>query len=332
LRKLTPSLVAAACAVGLAVAGGLAAATSVRVAMVLPGPINDRGFNQTGYDGLKQCGALGLKTAYSEKTPVPQYVRTYTTLARQNDVVIGHGFEFGDIAKRVAPQFPDVKFIVTSNPLKPPAKNIEHLMANSVQGAFLAGAAAGMATKSNKLGGIFGFKFPVLAAQAAAFEAGARYVNPKITFKAVYLGTFDDVAKGKEAAQSLADSGVDVIYHIADAAGVGVINGAQAAGVKVVGWGIDQNSLAPKTVIASQIVDQARQIKLACADLKAGRFEGGQVKVDGLRDGVVGLSRLYNMPASAKARIAKVRAAILSGKAKVPSVGGGIPGSGPKAG
>jgi len=300
--------------------------------MVLPGPINDKGFNQSGYEGLKECEKAGAEITYQEKTPVPDFVKAFETLAQSNDLVIGHGFEFGEIAAKVAPDYPDTDFAVTSNPLKPTDPNTQHIMPNSTQGAYLAGVAAGMTTETNKLGGIAGFDFPVLQAQMDAFLAGAKSVNPKATLKTVYLGTFDDVAKGKEAARSQAASGIDVIYHIADAAGVGVIDGATAEGIKVVGWGVDQSALAPETVIASQIVDQAKMIGESCKTLIDGNFEGGTLVVDGLQSGVVGLTAVKNAPADAQAAVDKAREEVINGTAKVPSIGGGIPGSGEGSG
>jgi len=339
LRAAAVALVALTAVTGFAACGddGEAGASgtapsALKVAMVLPGAINDKGFNQTGYDGLKACEADGASVAFSEKTAVPDFTKTFESFARDNDVVIGHGFEFGEIAAEVADDFPDVTFAVTSNPLTPEASNVVHLMPNSTQGAFLAGVAAASSSKTGKLGGIAGFDFPVLQAQMKAFEAGAKYVDPAVTVKVVYLGTFDDVSKGREAAQGMAASGIDVIYHIADAAGVGIINGAKASKIKVVGWGIDQNSLAPDTVIASQIVDQAKMIQKFCAEAAAGPVEGGRVITDGLQSGVIDLTKVYNEPAAVQAKVDEVREAIIAGDVEVPSIGGDIPGSGPDAG
>jgi basic membrane protein A len=309
-----------------------ASGETVKVGMILPGPINDRGFNQTGYEGLEQCEQAGAKTSYQETVPVPEFDRTYETLSSSNDVVIGHGFEFGEVAAKIAPDFPDIKYIVTSNPLQPSADNVQHLMPNSTQGAYLAGVVAGMATKSNKLGAIMGFEYPVLAAQAKGFEAGAKSVNPDVSVEVVYLGTFDDVAKGKEAARSQAADGIDVIYHIADAAGAGVIEGAAEEGIYVVGWGVDQNDLAPETVIASQIVDQAKMIGLACEEIINGEFRGGELVVDGLQSGVIDISPVYNLPDEVQTKVDEVKEAIIAGDVDVPSIGGDIPGSGPDAG
>ena len=50
-------------------------------------------------------------------------------------------------------------------------------------------------------------------------------------------------------------------------------------GVYAIGWGVDQNEIAPETVIASQIVDQARMIGLACEQAINDEFEGGTLVV-----------------------------------------------------
>lgn len=332
-------IVVAVCSVlalGVAACGsddsGDSGSSDVKVAMVLPGPINDEGFNQSGYDGLKECEADGATTTFQEKTPVPDFVKTFETLAQDNDLVIGHGFEFGEIAAEVAGEYPDTDFLVTSNPLEPTDPNVQHVMPNSTQGAYLAGVAAGKSTKSNKIGGIAGFDFPVLETQMAAVEAGAKSVNPDASMKVVYMGTFDDVAKGKEAARSQAASGIDVIYHIADAAGVGVIDGAEEEGIKAIGWGVDQQDLAPKTIIASQIVDQAKMIGESCQSLIDGNFEGGTLVVDGLQSGVIGLTKVTNEPPDVQEAVDAAEQGILDGTEDVPSVGGDIPATGSESG
>lgn len=334
MAAITTAFAAAGCGASGDDAGtsGGSDSAATKVAMAFPGPINDKGYNQTGYEGLQQCGKAGLKTSYVEKVAVPDFVKTFETAARGNDIVIGHGFEFGEIAGQVAPEFSDVKFVVTANPLAPKDKNVLHMTLNSTQGAFLAGALAGLTTESGKAGGIAGYDFPVLKAQMAAFKAGLAETNPSASFKVVYLGTMDDVAKGKEAARSMAASGVDVVYHIADAAGVGVINGADAAGIKAIGWGFDQNAIAPKTVIGSQLANMSDQIGRACKAIADGTFEGGTVEVDGLKSGLTGLSPLYNVPDTVQPKLDALKQRIIDGDLEVPSIGGDIPGSGPQAG
>ena len=339
LKGLSALGLAAIAAVGVTACGSSSSssssstdAKSVKVAMEMPGPINDKGFNASGYAGLMNCKKQGATTTFAEKVAAPDQERTMEQLAQNNNVVIGHGFEFGDPATKLAPKYPDVKFIITSNPIPPKAKNQVNVMPNSTQAAYLAGVAAGKATKTNKIGGIAGFDFPVLKSQMEALAAGAKSVNPNVTTKIVYLGTFDDVAKGKEAAQSMAASGIDVVYHIADAAGIGIINGAKAAGIKAIGWGYDQNAIAPSTVIASQIVKTDEMIGNQCKAVIAGTFEGGKVVVNGLKSGIVGLTKVYNEPADVQQAVDAATKAIEDGSATgVPEIAPGIPSTGPSS-
>ena len=300
-----------------------------KVAIVLPGPINDKGFNETGYDGLQDCKKAGAETSYAEKVPPAQFVSTMKAFAAKNDLVIGHGIEFGKPVSEVAPEFADTDFTVTSSTEKQEAKNALGVSTNNTQGAYLAGVVAGLATKSNKIAAVAGLSF--LKPQMEAYEQGAKSVNPKVETKVVYLGTFEDVARGREAAQGLASDGYDVVFHIADAAGVGVINGAQASGIKAIGWGKDQHSLAPSTVIASEIVNQAAEIGKVCEEVIDGSFKGG-LQLDGLHSGLVGISKLYGLPASATTKVEEVKKGIEEGSITPPELAPGVPSSGPEAG
>ena len=305
-----------AVAAALLLVTGLAGATSaqddqLKVALVLPGSASDKGFNQSAFEALADIESqFGAQTAYTENTPVPEFEQAYRDYAGQGyDVIIGQGFEFGDIAKAVAPDFPDAKFIVTNNP-DVAGPNMEGIQPQSHQSAYLAGVAAAMASQSGKIGGIAGLEFPVIVAQMEAFKAGAQSVNPQADVRLAYLGTFDDVAKGKETAAAMVSDGVDVIYHIADAAGVGVIQGAAEGGAKAIGWGKDQTDIAPDAVLTSQIVDQREMIVEAIGSIVDGTFAGAPVFY-GLDTPVTGLAPIRAVDeakaAEIEAKVAEIR-------------------------
>ena len=84
---------------------GLAPAQeSIRVAIVMPGNITDKSWNQSGYEGLMRAkDELGIEVAYSEKVAQPDQAEAMADYARRGyDVVIGHGGEFQEAANRVA--------------------------------------------------------------------------------------------------------------------------------------------------------------------------------------------------------------------------------------
>ena len=107
------------------------------------------------------------------------------------------------------------------------------------------GVLAARMSETGKIGGIAGFDFPIIVSQMESYRLGAESVNPDIEVTTVYIGSFEDVATAKEAAFAQFSAGVDVIFHIADAAGIGVVQAAEEEGVWAIGWGLDQNSIAP---------------------------------------------------------------------------------------
>jgi basic membrane protein A and related proteins len=295
-----------------------AGAKKLRVAMVFPGSISDKGFNQGGYDGLVMVrDKLGAEIKFSENTPVANYVQVYRDFADQGfDVVIGHGTEFGDIALKVAPSYPKVKFIVDSNP-DVHAANVSGIMGKSWESAYLCGVLAGYMTKTGKIGGVVGFDFPVLVAQMEAYKAGARSVRPDIKGTIVYMGSFEDVAKAKEATLAQASAGVDVVFHIADAAAVGVMQAAVEKNIMVIGWGLDQNAMAPKNVIASMISDNGSLIYQDVKQVIDGTWKGEET-LFGLESGIVGMSDYHGLvSADIAAKVDQVKKDIISGKVKV---------------
>ena len=295
----------------------------IRVALVLPGSANDKGFNQLAFEALALLEEeFGATTAYTENTPVPEFVKAYEDYAESYDIVIGQGFEFGEIAAEVAPNYPDVIFLVTNNPSLS-GDNMQGLQPASQDAAYLAGIAAAMTSESGKVGGIFGFEFPVIVALPPAFRLGALSVNPDIEVTLTYMGTFDDVEKGKETARAMISGGVDVVYHISDAAGIGVIQAAREEGVYAIGWGGDQYEVAPEAVVTSQIVDQSILVVEAVRPVVDGTFSGQQ-RFFSLNTDVLGLSPIRvvddALAAEIQTAVDEATAAILDGSLDVPFI------------
>lgn len=296
-------------------------AKQLRVAAVFPGSISDQGFNQAGYQGLLMIrDQLGAEIAYSENTPVAEFVQVYRQFADQGyDVIIGHGFEFGDVALEVAPDYPEIKFIVDSNPVVS-AENVAGITGQTWEATYLLGVLAANMSETGKIGGIAGFDFPIIVAQMEAYRLGAESVNPDIEVTNVYIGTFEDVAKAKEAAFAQFDAGVDVIFHIADAAGIGVIQAAQERGVYAIGWGLDQHDVAPDTVLSSLLFSGGELLLQDVKRVQEGTWTG-EVRLYGLETGVVGIAPFYDLvPEDVATQVEQARQDILSGKIEVPYI------------
>lgn len=265
----------------------------LKVAMVLHGAINDAGWNESAYKGLKLAEEkLGVVIAYSEGVPIPDIEAVMASYAsRGYGLVIGHGFEFLDPAKRAAANFPDTQFAVV-NGTEGQAPNLSSFRFKTAQTGFIVGMMAGLLTKSNKVGLIAGDKYPHMEIAAKNFKVGAQYVNPECEARSVYVGSWTDIAKGKEMALAMIDTGFDVISGNADQVNLGIIEAAKSRGIKALGYISDQYSIAPDTIFVSVIQSVESMVatiieKVIKGDLKPEFYELG------MEEGVIGLSDFH---------------------------------------
>jgi basic membrane protein A len=201
-------------------AGGTASPQSdMKVALLTPGDINDQGWNQLANDGLKEVQKeTGAQTKHQWTQTAADHKPALRDFANQKfDVVICHGFEYGERVKAIAPKYPDTKFVVVAGDVKQDP-NVATIVPKLEEATYLLGMAAGGMTKSNVIGAIGGMKLPVIASTFKAFEDGAKAVNPKVRVLINYVGNFEDQNKAKESAKAMITQGADVLLHNADQA------------------------------------------------------------------------------------------------------------------
>jgi basic membrane protein A len=295
--------------------------TPVKVALVMPGSIADQGYNAAAYAGLVAIEEdLGAEVAYTEMVPIAEYEEAFRNYAAEGyDIVIGHGFEFGDPIEVVAPEFPDTKFLVVNGIVA--GENYASLLHQNHQTAYVCGYIAARMSETGKLAAIGGFAYPVIIEQLEAYRLGAESVDPNIEVTIAYLDTWDDIALGKEAALAQISAGADCIFHVADAAGIGVIQACEEQGVWAIGFAYDQNELAPDTVITSTIIDYARMMTQAVEDIQDGTFEFDTIHLYGLDTGVIRVADYHGLvPDDIAAEAADVQQKIIDGEIEVPQI------------
>ena len=288
--------------------------TAFHVALLTPGPISDQSWNGGAYQGLMRIrDSLGAQVSHVQtRTPADfeENFREYG--ARGFDLVFGHGFEFQDAAKRVAPQFPGTMYVTTSGNTSGP--NIAGIMFSFSDASYLAGILAADLSKSGILGVIGGTELPPVKESFVAFEAGAKSVNPNVRVLTAFVGNWDDVSAGKEQALAQIARGADVIFQNADAAGLGVFQAARdRRNVYVIGSNADQNSVAPEVTLGSVVIDLPRAFADVAREVKAGNFEARVVTFDARSDVV----RLVLNPALASTIPSRTRARLDSMNARI---------------
>jgi simple sugar transport system substrate-binding protein len=110
------------------------------------------------------------------------------------------------------------------------------------------GIAAGLSTKSNKIGYIAAKPISLVLRNVNSFMLGARKVNPNATVQLIVTGDWTMPVREAEATNALVDAGCDVIACHIDSPKV-VIETAEKRGVRSCGHNANQADLAPKGFI-----------------------------------------------------------------------------------
>lgn len=288
----------------------------LKVALLLYGAANDQGWNQTAYEGAqKACEKYGYELAYTENLEVADISAAFADYASAGyDVVIGHGYEFGDPALEVAETYPDTKFICTEADAS--ADNVASYVMACEQTAYVEGIIAASTSESGKLGTIGPIPGDSLVKIINGYEDGAKSVNPDIEVQTAWTNSFVDTQLAQEAAKAMIDNGVDVIKHCANACGNGAMTAAVEAGIWCQGDSYDQSSLAPDNILDSAIYNLDVVIDTALGSVADGSFEGDVYNL-GMADGAVEVLLSDNLSDDVKATAQDAIDKIVSGELEV---------------
>ena len=288
----------------------------LKVALLLSGAANDQGWNQTAYEGTqKACEKYGYELAYTENLEVADISAAFADYASAGyDVVIGHGYEFGDPALEVAETYPDTKFICTEADAS--TDNVASYVMACEQTAYVEGIIAASTSESGKLGAIGPIPGDSLVKIINGYEDGAKSVNPDIEVQTAWTNSFVDTQLAQEAAKAMIDNGVDVIKHCANACGNGAMTAAVEAGIWCQGDSYDQSSLAPDNILDSAIYNLDVVIDTALGSVADGSFEGDVYNL-GMADGAVEVLLSDNLSDDVKATAQDAIDKIVSGELEV---------------
>jgi basic membrane protein A and related proteins len=229
-------------------------AGSKKVGFIFVGPKDDYGYNQAAYQGSQDLKAKfpDLEILTAENVPEDDNATRVMEKMISDGAKIIFATSYGhlDPALKVAAAHPDVVVVQQGNFIKDaiPA-NSGTYFGTVYEPVYLAGIAAGKATKSNKLGYVYAFPIPQTIANINAFQLGAASVNPAVQTYVVNTSNWCDPAKQAEAAKSLFAQDVDVITQHQDCTAT-ITKAAEEAGKMVVGYHADASSLAPKGWVA----------------------------------------------------------------------------------
>ena len=310
-------LIASACGASGDRGSGSKSNDSLRVALLTPGSISDQSWNAGAYQGLMRIrDSLGAHVSHIQTKTPAEFEENFRQYGAQGyDIVFGHGFEFQDAARRVAPAYLKTLFVTTSGTTAGP--NLAGMTFGFADASYLAGILAASMTKSKQLGVLGGTELPPVVESFHAFEQGARSVDSSIRIVTSYIGNWDDVSAGKEQALAQLARGVDVIFQNADAAGLGVFQAVRERGnAYVIGSNSDQNSVAPEVTLGSVVIDLPLAFLTIAREVRSGGFKPGVVEL-GEASHVVTLvlnpTLQARIPAAVRSRIDSLQQRMMAG-------------------
>jgi len=221
------------------------------------GEIDDKSFNQSAWEGVQKAAKeLGAQVNYIETKDAKDYGANIDLFTKDGyDVIVTVGFALGEATGKAADQYPDIKFIGVDQFQVPDAEkeNLAGLIFPEDKSGFMAGALAGMLTKSNTVAAVLGTDLiPAVVAFKEGYEAGAKYVNKDINIISTYHPggldvAFKDPEWGATTAKQAIDNGADVVFGAGGKTGNGaLIEVASHKGTYCIGVDSDQWETVPE--------------------------------------------------------------------------------------
>ena len=291
-----------------------AASAPLHIGFIYPGPIGDVGWTKQ-HDVArlaveKEFGAK-VKTSYVENVPesadAERVIRQLIIDGAK--MIFTTSFGFMEPTVKLAKEFPDVTFEhATGYKL---AKNLGVYQSRFYEGAYLLGVIAGKMTKTNKLGYVGSYPIPEVLRNINGFTRGVRSVNDAAQVKVVWVNTWYDPSKERDAASALTDQGCDVLYQNTDS--VAVVQLAEEKGLYAFGQDSDMSKYGPKSHLSANVVNWSGYYKKKVGDVLAGTWKSEDTKW-GMKDSMVELPPLNPaVPPDVVKLFEEKKAAIMAG-------------------
>jgi simple sugar transport system substrate-binding protein len=293
------------------------AADPLKVAFVYVGPVGDAGWtyaHEQGRQAMEKALAGKVVTTYVENVPEgADAERVIRKLAADgNKLIFTTSFGFMNPTEKVAKAFPNVVFEhATGFKL---AKNMGVYETRQYEGTYLQGVLAAKMSKTGTLGFVGSFPVPEVIRNINAYTLGAQSVNPAIKTKVVWINSWYDPAKERQAAETLIAQGADVLTQNTDSPAT--LQVAQEKGKYAFGWDSDMVKFAPKAHLTATTNSWGDFYTRTAQAVMAGTWKSAEVR-GGLMEGMVKMSPLNAaIPADAAKLFDAKKAALIGGKLK----------------
>lgn len=302
----------------------------IKVAIIFIAPVEEP-WNTSllqAFERVKQEKPEGLDLKWdvvAENVYPPDAERVLNGIAKTGkyDVIWAHS-TYADAVEKLAPKYPEILWVFVGSGNRALGGNIYWVDSFVHEPAYLMGMIAGMLTKTNIIGTVASFPVPNDDAAVNAYVEGAKSVNPRTEHRMTYIENWFDPPKAKESTYAQIAAGADFIYAVT----FGPFEACREKDVLAFGMYVDQNSLAPETVVTSALALWDPSIKYIVKQWWAHKtmdvpYNAPMKRVfffmkDGGSDIAPYHSLDSRMPSEVKTAVQKKRNEIMQGKFTVP--------------
>ncbi|UOE44451.1 BMP family lipoprotein [Agromyces larvae] len=242
------------------------------------GGLEDRSFNQSSWEGLKQAkdelGVTVLALVSTGETDLAPNVQQAVDSGCQ--LVVTVGWELAEATADQATKNPDVSFAIVDEVVE--ADNVKPVVFDTAQASFLAGYLAAGVTKTGVVATFGGGNQPPVTLFMDGFVDGVAAYNAahgtqvialgwdKAAQDGAFTGDFEDINKGKVLTEGFIDQGADVILPVAGQVGEGAAAAAVERGEVSVIWvdsdGFETLPAEFRPVILTSVLKNTQQAML----------------------------------------------------------------------
>ncbi len=289
------------------------------------GKLSDKSFNYDSYQGVvkaQQDSSLCVQGKAIESSSEDDYPKNIGLFVQQNyDAIVTVGFKLGDATIAAAKANPNIKFIMVDFADfadKTPPTNLLGLLFKEDQPGYLAGALAGLLTKTNTIGYVAGLQtVPPVVRYVEGYKNGAKKTNPNIKVLGIYqpesgAKDFNDPDWGKQQALTFFGQGADIVFGVGGNTGNGALVAAKEQGKMCIGVDVDQFLSFPE--VDSCLITSAEKhldvaVKAAIADVVHGSFQPG-IKTFDISNNGIGFAPYHDwdskIPANVKTQMQQI--------------------------
>ncbi|MBN9575054.1 BMP family ABC transporter substrate-binding protein [Alicycliphilus denitrificans] len=290
------------------------AADKLKIAFMYVSPIGDGGWtyqHDLGRKAIQEKYGDRIETSFVESVPESADAeRVLRDMAAQgNKLVFATSFGYQEFVQKAAADLKDVKFEHATGYKQ--ADNVATYDTKTFEGAYLAGIVAGGMTKTKTVGVVASVPIPEVVRNINSFVLGAQSVDPGIKAKVVWVNEWFNPPKEAEAASTLINGGVDVMYQNTNSPAV--LKTAEERGARAFGKDGDMSAFAPKAHLGSAVIDWTPYYSKVVDDTLAGQWKGGAFWW-GVKEGAIDLRKIADdVPQEIKDRVEKARAGLKDG-------------------